>query len=468
VCTEGRCEGPLAADGCSGSARGLTITAVAVYQSIKVPLMTDGQPVDGSARGADVIQGRDAMFRVFSTLDTGFLARELSARLTVTNGTAEDQYFAKRTVAGDSNEADLGSTFDIVVPKDRIQADTRWSVEVVECGAGSGAIEVPRYPVSGDVALAARKTGPLKITVVPVETNGHSPDTSDAALSVYRGLMTAMYPADDVQIAVGSGITTSYPVDWTGLLDQIRAKRQSDNPPADVYYYGFLKPTDTLVQYCQSSCTAGIGYVVGPGETATRAAVGLAFADESSAKTMAHEIGHNHGRNHAPCAPGPISGVDASYPYPGGLTFVWGYDSRNRVLFDPGVSTDIMGYCSNKWISDYTYRGITDRVATVNGAFEVLTAPSAVQAFRVLLVDARGPRWGVPFDGPRSAYGTAELADVLDAGGNVVTRITVYRTEVADANASSVLVPPPEAGWFAVRVAGATPVRFPAPAQVPQ
>ena len=41
-----------------------------------------------------------------------------------------------------------------------------------------------------------------------------------------------------------------------------------------------------------------------------------------------------------------------------------------------------MGYCNSKWISDYTYAGITDRVATVNKNLSVsLVAQEALSLF---------------------------------------------------------------------------------------
>jgi hypothetical protein len=252
------------------------------------------------------------------------------------------------------------------------------------------------------------------------------------------------------------------------MLDQIRAKRQSDAPPNDVYYYGLVRPTDTFEQYCNGSCTAGIGYVTGASTGSYRAAVGIGFGDQRSASTMAHELGHNHGRNHAPCAPGSISGVDGNYPHGGGLIGVWGYDPRRRVLLDPSRTTDIMGYCSSKWVSDYTYRALTDRVATLNGALDAFVAPERVGVWRVLLLDATGPRWGVPFTRADVAEGGAELVEILDASGQAIASVTAYRTEVADTVAATLLVPEPLPGWHAVRAAGWPPLRFTAPVSVPQ
>ena len=51
-----------------------------------------------------------------------------------------------------------------------------------------------------------------------------------------------------------------------------------------------------------------------------------------------------------------------------------------------------MGYCNNKWISDYTYQALVNRVAAVNGAQDQIFSAQALSTWRVLLLDQRGPR----------------------------------------------------------------------------
>jgi hypothetical protein len=79
--------------------------------------------------------------------------------------------------------------------------------------------------------------------------------------------------------------------------------------------------------------------------------------------TIAHEIGHDWGRRHAPC--GGAGGADPSYPYSLGLIGVYGLDLETMEVKSPSGNTDIMGYCNVKfWISDYTYSAIVNyRVA---------------------------------------------------------------------------------------------------------
>jgi hypothetical protein len=468
TCMAGKCRAPLGADGCGGAARDVSLKDIAAYQSIKIPLNMGMTPI--SDRDIELVQGRKTLFRIGVETGPGFAARELSARVSISQGTGMPmQFFAKQRITKSSVESDTATTFQIAVPPEQIGPDTRYSVELVECAeASSGMMLQPRFPTMGDTPLDARKLGTLKIKLIPLRSNSRLPDTSEASLKVYRDYMEAMYPVEKVEFTVAEPEDIAYPVNWNNTIDQIRALRQSERPEDDVYYYGMLAPTATLREYCRRGCTAGVGYVGDPRQAATRVAMGLAFADETSGGVMAHEVGHNHGRGHAPCAPGnQISGVDRAYPQPQALTQVWGYDSRNQTFFDPATTKDIMGYCEPKWISDYTYAGLMSRVSSLNMSPLVLGEDETAAQFNVLLVDAQGPRWSRPFTRPEAPFGQPEDAQALDIDGRVVERITVYRTLIGDNDGATLLVPPAKQGWNAVRTADGATLPFAAPISVP-
>jgi hypothetical protein len=469
ICSAGSCQVAWS-DGCTTTpAHGLNLTDVAIYQTIKVPVMSGGSAIDVKSRTVDIVASHFAHFRGFIAPSKNYVAHDVSMRVTIINGSATDRYAFKQKVTTTSSDADPKTTFQLTVPAEKITATTRYSVELVDCAAASGDVMTTRFPAgSGEVELGARVTGGLKITLIPVKANGHVPDVSATTLSAYKTYLEAMYPIDHATLTVGTQITTTYPINWTTLVDQIRQQRKADNPDPDVYYYGLLQPTATLKDYCRGGCTAGIGYVNPATQVATRAAVGLSYGDEISASTMAHEVGHNHGRNHAPCAPGnSISGVDDDYPYKGAQAGVWGFDVRSGSYMAPTTTFDIMGYCDPKWISDYSYGALIDRVAYINSPDGLMPSDTTpIANYRVLLVDADGPRWSVPET--TAAYGTEEQADILDIYNQVIMSVSVYRTEVADGGASTILVPEPtDPSWNAVRVMGADPIAFSAPPTVP-
>jgi hypothetical protein len=470
TCYAGRCTGSggAGADGCSGLAHSISITQIAVYQSIKIPIADGQSEVAAENRVAQVVTGRETMFRVFVRRESGWVDRELSARVTIWNPNQDPvQHFQKKSITGDSVDATSTTTFQVSVPAAQIQLDTRYAVDIVECAGATGTLARPKFPpAADDVALEARTAGSLKVRIIPVRANSLVPNTSATALAVYRDQMMAMYPIDTLEMTVGGEISTAYPLNWSNLLDQVRSKRASDAPPGDVYYYGLVAPTATFRDFCSGSCTSGIAYVTRASSPSQRAGTGIGFADARSARVMAHELGHNHGRNHSPCG-GTITGVDPEYPHAGGIIGVWGYDARTQSLFSPEQTTDVMGYCSNQWTSDYTYRGLFDRVVYLNANYSEYVAPSALDRWRVLLLDKDGPRWGLPIQEPSLPTGTAEIARVYDATGTEIGPITVYRNEIADIEAAMVMVPEPEPSWYAVEVTGWRPHPFAAPVTVP-
>lgn len=462
-------------DGCTDTpASNLTLQQVAAYQSVKIPLMTNGTEVALASRVSTMIAGRQTLFRVFVTPGSGWSARELSARLTLTaSGGDSVQYYAKKSISKTSTDADRDSTFEILVPATGLTESLRYSLQVVECGSQSEASGQARFPTTGDADLGVKKTGALKVKVIPMQVNNLLPDTSQAALDAYAKELMSMYPIDSVDITVGDTLTTTSPLAWETMVDQIRAKRQKDKPGAEYYYFGLVKPAATLTAYCKSSCILGVGLVVTTGNSTAaygRAAVGVAFGDQHSLTTMTHEIGHNHGRQHSPCAPsgGNISGVDSLYPYAKAALGTWGWDCDKNALYDPAKATDIMGYCENQWISDYTYNGLITRVSSVTGAKSVLTPPNAVGRWRVMLLgEGQAPRWGVPIDEDTAADGSPETATIYNESGMVLTTVTVYRIPFSDISGSMVLIPAPAPDWYSVEVGGAVPHRFAAPVTVP-
>jgi hypothetical protein len=188
----------------------------------------------------------------------------------------------------------------------------------------------------------------------------------------------------------------------------------------------------------------------------------LAYADNTSAFTMLHEVAHNHGRQHAPCVQGgTIAGVDPNYPQADGSTGVYGYDALGDNLLNPEDFTDLMGYCRNQWLSAYTYSGLLNTVLAVNRVQSSVLGNEPVGTWRVLLVDEeRGARWGRAITTPDVAVGTEEPALVLDASGAAIQTISVFRTNLSELAASSIQVPEPQPDWASVQVSGAPPVAF--------
>jgi hypothetical protein len=468
-CAAGKCSGAIG-DSCTSTlATGITIREIAVYQAGKVSIMREGEAIAKSERPVDVVQGKAARVRVFVDLEGGWAARTVSARLLLTNDAATPNYFSKRNVAQASADNSFGSTFNFDVKPEDITATTRYAVEIVECdGAPAGNMGQPRFPASENQELGARKTGVVKVRFIPLNANGRTAASDSTRLDLYRDYLLRMYPATGVEYSVGGALSISQTISangsgWSEALDQIANLHEDDGAANDVYYYGLFQPTDSLGQYCGGGCVAGIGFVTGTQSFARhqRVALGLSFANTGSAETLAHELGHNHGRPHSPC--GGAADPDSDYPndaaHAGAKIGWWGFEGPDK-LRNPATDTDIMGYCKNQWVSDYTYQLFVERVAFLNGALNELPPPGGMQHFSFLLTDMNGPRWGVWRKAPRYPSGEPEPADILDDTGNVIASVTVYRTPMDHLGGALLLVPDPEPGWHAVQIQGEVPLTF--------
>ena len=238
-----------------------------------------------------------------------------------------------------------------------------------------------------DRDLGAELSGKLRLVIVPIkydtDGSGRTPTVSTAQLDLYKKTMMRVYPASEVEV------TTHAPYPWTtqiagngtGFSSVLRAMtqlRQRDQADHDVYYYGLLAPTSSMNTFCQGSCVTGLSTVVEDADTAVmRASVGIGFPGQDSANTMAHEVGHAHGREHAPC--GGAASTDPSFPYSGGGIGVWGYDIFAKTFLAPTKGKDMMGYCPNEWVSDYTYNALFERITTISTEKKVQSAmPGAV------------------------------------------------------------------------------------------
>jgi len=344
-------------------ADGVSVDKVSIYQGVERELMEGGTDVQTNI---PVVADRDAMLRVFYSAQ-GMV--EATARLTIDG----EEFVETVTLGGDSQNGDLGSTINFDVPATALQPGASYRVDILQPDEDtSGTNTAATYPTTAEqlTSLSVEKGGELDIVLVPVEMGGRLPDTSGAQVQRYVDGFRGMYPVEQVNISVRAAVTSSTSVSpngngWSTVLNNIADLRQADNVPASTYYYGILAPASSYSAYCSGGCVAGLGFVGGPSDDYTRASIGLGFTGDGSVETMLHELGHNHGRPHAPC--GGASGPDPGYPYGGGGIGSWGLDVYSETLYSPGQFTDMMGYCNPTWISDYNFRQLFQRVQAVTG-----------------------------------------------------------------------------------------------------
>ncbi len=435
-------KGPLAG--------GISISQIVINQAVAIPIERNGQAV--SNRNAPVVQGRQALMRVYVTPGSGFSARTIVGRLSVSG--AADQTDSKN-ISGTSSDGSLGSTFDFTIPAGQMTGNTQFSVELEEAsGSTKGTPSGARYPGSGTASMSAKSAnGPFKVVAVPVVMNGITPNTSQAHMQALHDALMKMYPASGVNVTLHGAMNYPYGSvsasgsGWSQALQWAMGLRSSLGIDSKTFIYGMLAPANSMQSFCGGGCVAGLGTVPQPSDVSGRASVGLAYFPDGSGgptsysggapDTMAHELGHALGRNHANCSQGgQISGVDPSYPYQQGSIGVWGYDLSSKGLKNPSQYKDFMGYCFPNWISDYTYAGIFSRESYVNANGYVIQNPDPLRApgrFRVAIIEPDGTmHWTGDQDTLQPMFGEEREVQELDSAGNVVGTVVGFYKSVTD------------------------------------
>jgi Viral BACON domain len=218
--------------------------------------------------------------------------------------------------------------------------------------------------------------------------------------------------------------------------ERLKALRTEYGISADTFMYGMISDAGGFFPRGQAG---GDNVSSGPAGSST----GSWDTDGSYADWYAaHEIGHSLGRGHP--APGSKtcghSADDDQYPYeeaaigpPDGS--VAGFDAGDpqfaipRAVYSSAIWHDVMSYCDNQWVSDYTYKGlyaamsagstatVRAQATAVNGDWLSLFGGIAADGSRAAIdhVQRRSSVASMPLRQP-GAY----AIQLLDAQGNTI------------------------------------------------
>ena len=418
-----------------GGAAAVTVTYIAAPGS-SLNLWIAGlyltQSVQTLSNEMPLIAGRDAFLRVFVRASENNTATP-EVRVRLYDGDALIQTLTIAAPGGSvplrRDEAALGASWNVPVPGSLIRPGLAFLADVDTANAIAEANETDNsFPTTGErERVSVRSAPPLAITLIPVRqsANQFEGDVTAGNVDQYLDLAQRIYPLPgyDAEVHRVYITDTSDPLQaddannaWNQILSEIATLWVVEG--SDRHYYGVV----------HTGYTSGL---VGRGFLETFP-VAIGYDEESDrGRITAHELGHTWERLHSPCG-GPTQ-LDPQFPYPSGNIGRFGFDVRERILQQP-ETPDIMGYCGDPWISDYTYRGVMDFRGTAQArASAVRERPSLLvwgrivngravlePAFQVVTRPVLPSRAG-----PYSIEGTA-------SDGSRVFSLSFDATEVAD------------------------------------
>lgn len=316
-----------------------------------IQLIQSTQRSDGSV---PMVSGRDALLRVFVT-STGGNQAQPSVRVRLFAGSTQvDSLLVaapSSQVPASVDTASLSASWNVLIPGARvvsgmaIQAVVDPNDDVAETNEADNL-----WPGVAPQAITVRNVPTFALRFVPVKqsVNGLTGAVSNANKGTLAEVTRRMHPLGTTNVDVRATFTTDAPVlvsndsngAWSRILGEIYTLRTADGFSGD--YVGIVPVT-------YGGGIAGLGYIGAP--------AAIAWDKASSAPgVIAHELGHNFGRSHAPC--GNPAGPDPQYPYVNASIGTWGLDLPAMALKAPGTYKDLMSYCDPDWISDYNYLAV--------------------------------------------------------------------------------------------------------------
>lgn len=325
----------------AGSSVNLRIAGLYLTQSTQTP-----------AGDVPLVADRSAYLRVFAVADRANTLRP-SVRVRFFRSGAVIRTFTLNVSGAStptaSQEGTLSTSWNQGIDASLIQPGVSVLAEVDPGNTIQESNETDnRFPATGTPQSLNVLAVPLaKIRFVPIQQPGQSQPGNVTAANKDQLLELArkLWPLNGIETDLHEPIMTDSALEpdgtgWNQVLSDIEGSRVTEG--SDRTYYG----------------VASLDYVTG--------IVGLGFVGLPSAmgtdnpgdvkRVLAHELGHTWNQLHTPCAHPP--NVDPNYPYGTGIG-VYGFDVTALSVKPPSTS-DIMGYCSDPWVSDYIYGRVMD------------------------------------------------------------------------------------------------------------
>ncbi len=436
----------------------IAISEIAIFQGVKVSLMKNGSATTSTY--ASIVAGRPGILRVYVKPGSAFRSRQVTAELTLTTATGTVVRLLNVNITKTSTEGDLGSTMNFALASDDLPGGTaQFGVRLIGSTASLSPTDPPaQYPTNApSAAFEAVRSAKLRIVLVPVrydaDGTGRLPDTTASMVEEYRKAFFETYPVSAVDVTVRTAMPWNAAIGaengWSEVLTQVIAQRAQDGVASDTYYLGIFKPHASFDTYCADGCVTGLApLITNPTDASSRAGVAISYRTDPyylrmSLDTAVHETGHMHGRSHVAndgtnpdCA--TPTGIDRSFPYTNGSIGSWGYGIVDKALYSPVTYSDVMGYCVDNWVSDYTFGALHGRVQAVTPLAKRISLPGG--EYRFVQVSRDGNlRWGLTVNFPSAPSNNPTTVRTVDAKGTL-SNITGYYYPYGDGEGGYMLV----------------------------
>jgi hypothetical protein len=275
-----------------------------------------------------------------------------------------------------SRRANLNYSLNFLLPADLTHAGTVWMrMGVVRRATGSVLPSLAGLVIRSFKFHAA---APLRLRLVRLRYSMGSPpviyEASATDVSLIGSWLRRAYPIAELNMTTTTATAVPTPpfgaAQINAQLAALRAVDVSTGTDARTHFYGLVADGGFFMR----GLATGIPQTPTPSTVAAGPTGSSTFGWDTDGSYGdwygGHELGHTFGRFHAEFC-GAVGG--APYPFPDGQlsgtdgAFV-GIDVGDGALGLPlrvmrgTTSHDVMSYCSNEWLSSFTFSGIYDRL----------------------------------------------------------------------------------------------------------
>lgn len=364
------------------TATGIRILAVQANQGVGIDVARGGEVIPATERAGALIHGRKTQLRATWQLAIGSQPRAIQAvlELSFPDGTVET-LIDERNVGDDSYFGGRDTAFEWTIPQEDVVAGLRYEITLFETSSqGPDFPPSDPFPSEGPADLELDPTDlTIRVVAIPVVTPGGGVTATPELRQAFEDNLRVTFPVQDVEVTWRAPWNRSAKLaQEQDAFDYILDARDQDD--VGVAYYHLLLDDDTCCDESGGEFDwGGLGDLITDDDVANGyygdAVTRLYRGEDANGDigwlgldTVTHELGHNHGRDHAPCG-GPAY-VDEAFPYRGATIGVPGFDIvTERMLFPTipdaaygTVPTDFMAYCSNRWWSDYSWTALYERI----------------------------------------------------------------------------------------------------------